>query len=99
MGIFASLPRPGRWPVLRQLRAGDLAGLGQTAMTERTRSLRPRTAEADRVVRSVCPYCAVGCGQLVYVEDERITDIEGDPGLARSRGGGCAPRARPPSSS
>ena len=49
----------------------------------------PRTESADRVVRSVCPYCAVGCGQLVYVEDERITDIEGDPDSPISEGCLC----------
>jgi len=49
--------------------------------------LQPRTATADRVVQSVCPYCAVGCGQLVYVKDEKIIDIEGDPASPLS--GGC----------
>jgi formate dehydrogenase major subunit len=41
------------------------------------------------VVRSVCPYCAVGCGQLVYVEDGRVTQIEGDPDSPISRGRLC----------
>ena len=44
-----------------------------------TASLRPRTDEADKVVQSVCPYCAVGCGQRVYVKDGAVTQIEGDP--------------------
>jgi formate dehydrogenase major subunit len=48
-----------------------------------------RTATADRVVQSVCPYCAVGCGQLVYVQDEKITDIEGDPDSPVSEGCLC----------
>jgi formate dehydrogenase major subunit len=78
-----------RWPLLRQIARRDPTALGQTASSERTRSLRPRTDEADRIVRSVCPYCAVGCGQLVYVKDERITDIEGDPGSPISRGCLC----------
>jgi formate dehydrogenase major subunit len=77
------------WPVLKQLREGDFAGLGETAKSERTRSLQPRTASADRVARSVCPYCAVGCGQLVYVKDERIIDIEGDPDSPISQGCLC----------
>ena len=51
--------------------------------------LRPRTERADRVVRSVCPYCGVGCGQLVYVENEKITDIEGDPDSPISEGCLC----------
>lgn len=55
--------------------------------TRRTLTLLPRTVRADRVVRSICPYCAVGCGQLVYVEGERISNIEGDPDSPIS--GGC----------
>jgi formate dehydrogenase major subunit len=77
------------WPVLRQLSARDPVGLGENAASERSRHLAPRTERADRVVRSVCPYCAVGCGQLVYVEDERITDIEGDPDSPVSQGCLC----------
>ena len=76
-----------RWPVARQLRSGDWGGLGETAKSNRSEELAPRTRRADRTVRSVCPYCAVGCGQLVFVEDEKITDIEGDPDSPIS--GGC----------
>jgi formate dehydrogenase major subunit len=79
--------RDGRWPLLTQLARRDAAGLGDSAASPRTRSLRPRTERAERVARSICPYCAVGCGQLVYVEDGRITDIEGDPDSPIS--GGC----------
>jgi formate dehydrogenase major subunit len=76
------------WPVLRQLR-GDLLGLGPAARSEQSAALRPRTEAADRVVRSVCPYCAVGCGQRVFVQDGRITQIEGDPDSPISRGRLC----------
>ena len=38
---------------------------------------------------SVCPYCAVGCGQLVYVKNEKIIDIEGDPRSPISNGCLC----------
>jgi len=41
------------------------------------------------VVRSVCPYCAVGCGQRVYVKDGAVTQIEGDPDSPISRGRLC----------
>jgi formate dehydrogenase major subunit len=78
-----------RWPLLRQLAAGDPLGLDGTATSRRTDALQPRTASADRVARSVCPYCAVGCGQLVYVKDERIVDIEGDPDSPVSQGCLC----------
>jgi formate dehydrogenase major subunit len=77
------------WPLLRQLRDGDPLGLGRAARSRRSATLRPRTAEADRVVASVCPYCAVGCGQRVYVKDERVTQIEGDPDSPISRGRLC----------
>jgi formate dehydrogenase major subunit len=86
---MAKLPVLPAWPVLRQLSARDPSGLGMTAASERSRTLEPRTATADRVARSVCPYCAVGCGQLVYVKDEKIIDIEGDPDSPVSQGCLC----------
>ena len=79
----------GSWPVVRQLRGDDRLGLGAAAQSERSATLVPRTATADRVVGSICPYCAVGCAQRVYVEDERVTQIEGDPDSPISRGRLC----------
>jgi formate dehydrogenase major subunit len=80
-----------QWPVYRQVRNRDLSGLiVDTAGSRRTREdLRSRTADADDVKRSVCPYCAVGCGQLLYTKDERLIDIEGDPDSPISRGKLC----------
>jgi formate dehydrogenase major subunit len=75
--------------VLRQIAERDPTGLGSTAFTGRTSQMEPRTKSADRVVQSVCPYCAVGCGQLVFVKDEKITDIEGDPDSPISEGCLC----------
>jgi formate dehydrogenase major subunit len=75
-------------PLLRQL-TGDPLGLGAAAQSRRSRELKPRTATADRVVRSICPFCAVGCGQKVYVKDERVVQIEGDPDSPISRGRLC----------
>src|SRR5690349_15901840 len=89
MGLFKKLPLFGRWPVLEQIASGDPTALGRTARSARTESLGPRTASADRVVRSICPYCAVGCGQLVQVKDEKILDIEGDPDSPISEGCLC----------
>ena len=57
--------------------------------SERTQRLRPRTADAEHVVRSICPYCAVGCGQLVYVREGKVDQIEGDPDSPISRGRLC----------
>jgi formate dehydrogenase major subunit len=78
-----------RWPVVRQLTEGDLLGLGKAAQSERSKTLRPRLERADHVVQSVCPYCAVGCGQLVYVEQGEVSHIEGDPASPISRGRLC----------
>ena len=77
------------WPVLRQLSGRDPLGRGPAVRSARTDSIRPRTAEADRVARSVCPYCAVGCGQKVYVKDEKVIQIEGDADSPISRGRLC----------
>ena len=89
MGFLKVLDSLSRWPVLEQIRRGDATALGDTARSVRSEELRPRTETADRVVKSVCPYCAVGCGQLVFVQDEKITDIEGDPDSPISEGCLC----------
>jgi len=83
------MPHLPEWPVLRQIRDFSADPLGKAAYSPRTESLEPRTKHADRVVGSVCPYCAVGCGQLVYVKDEKIIDIEGDPASPISHGCLC----------
>ena len=75
-------------PFLRQL-AGDPLGLGRSAQSARSEHLTPRTRTADKVVQSICPYCAVGCGQKVYVKDEKVIQIEGDPDSPISRGRLC----------
>ena len=77
------------WPVYRQLTGEDKPGKAAAAQSGRSRDLRARTATADRVVKSVCPYCAVGCGQNVYVRDEKVVQIEGDPDSPVSRGRLC----------
>jgi formate dehydrogenase major subunit len=77
------------WPVLRQLTGEDPLGRGAAVQSRRTAALTPRTATADRVVQSICPYCAVGCGQRVYVKDDKVVQIEGDPDSPVSRGRLC----------
>jgi formate dehydrogenase major subunit len=57
-------------------------------MTERTRNLSMKTAGAQ-VARSICPYCGVGCGQLVYHKGNKLISIEGDPESPISRGRLC----------
>jgi formate dehydrogenase major subunit len=77
-----------RWPVLRQL-DGDPHALGKAVRSEHTEQLHARTSNAEHVVKSVCPYCAVGCAQLVYVNEGRVSQIEGDPDSPISRGRLC----------
>jgi len=66
-----------KWPLVRQLRDRS-DGTGSDAMSEKTRELRPKN-DGTRVARSICPYCGVGCGQLVYHRDGKVISIEGDP--------------------
>jgi formate dehydrogenase major subunit len=79
----------GAWPVYRQITGADRLGRGKAAESKRSAALGPRTETADRVVSSVCPYCAVGCSQRVYVKDERVIQIEGNPDSPISRGRLC----------
>jgi formate dehydrogenase major subunit len=89
------------WPVYRQAAKRDWLGLGAAVKSERSERLAPRVRNADKVVKSVCPYCAVGCGQDVYVKGgrggpggthppgEKVIQIEGDPDSPVSRGRLC----------
>jgi formate dehydrogenase major subunit len=76
-----------RWPVIRQIQTGS-NGNGAESWSERTRTLQPKTAGAE-VARSICPYCGVGCGQLIYHKDGKLVSIEGDPESPISRGHLC----------
>ena len=76
-----------RWPLIQQIRNGS-DGTGPEAMSERTRTLRPKHEGAE-VARSICPYCGVGCGQLIYHKNDKLISIEGDPESPISRGRLC----------
>ena len=76
-----------RWPLITQIRTGA-DGTGPEAMSERTRNLRPKHHDAQ-VTRSICPYCGVGCGQLIYHKNNQLISIEGDPDSPISRGHLC----------
>jgi formate dehydrogenase major subunit len=78
-----------RWPAYRQATGKDRLGLGAAAKSAKTQRITPRTKTADKVVKSVCPYCAVGCGQNVYVSKDKVVQIEGDPDSPVSRGRLC----------
>ncbi|PBB08778.1 dehydrogenase [Kocuria sp. WRN011] len=80
---------PLEWPVFRQFRTADSTGRSSAVVSQRTRDITSRTETADRVVQSICPYCAVGCGQKVYVKDDKVIQIEGDPDSPISRGRLC----------
>ncbi|NMH90261.1 dehydrogenase [Pseudonocardia bannensis] len=77
------------WPVYRQLTGPDRLGRGAAAESPRSTAMRARVVEADRVASSVCPYCAVGCAQRVYVSDSHVIQIEGNVDSPISRGRLC----------
>jgi len=77
----------GSWPVYRQLTGTDRRGLGAAADSGKFRPAR--TSTADEVVKSVCPYCAVGCAQNIFVKAGKVVQIEGDPDSPVSRGRLC----------
>src|ERR1044072_1035717 len=77
------------WPVYRQLTRTDPLGRGGGGQPPRSKALTARTGTADSMARSVCPYCAVGCGQRVFVKDGKVVQIEGDPDSPISRGRLC----------
>jgi formate dehydrogenase major subunit len=81
------------WPAYRQATGTDRLGRGAAVKSGASSRLTARTASADKVVKSVCPYCAVGCGQNVYVKGaeggEKVIQIEGDPDSPVSRGRLC----------
>ncbi len=79
----------GSWPVYRQFTGGDPLGRGAAAKSAASERLEARVTGADKVVKSVCPYCAVGCGQDVYVKDDKVIQVEGDPDSPVSRGRLC----------
>ncbi len=76
-----------RWPLIRQIQDGS-DGTGPEAMSERTRNLLPKHQDAE-FTRSICPYCGVGCGQVIFHKDGELISIEGDPGSPISRGHLC----------
>jgi formate dehydrogenase major subunit len=81
------LARLLEWPLVRQiLERKD--GTGIEAMSEKTRAMYARI-DGAQVARSICPYCGVGCGQLIYHKDGKLISIEGDPESPISQGNLC----------
>jgi formate dehydrogenase major subunit len=80
----------GQWPVVRQLTGEDPLGRGTASRRDGgTVDKRARTQDADTVTRSICPFCAVGCGQQIFSRDGVVTHVEGDPDSPISRGKLC----------
>ena len=67
---------------------GGLAGLGLDLRPVEAATQQLKIA-GTRAVPSVCPYCAVGCGQLVHVRDGKVINIEGNPDSPINRGTLC----------
>jgi formate dehydrogenase major subunit len=90
--LLPMFPLPSRaasWPVVRQLTGDDRMGVSEAARSPRSAELSMRTDEADAVVPSICPFCAVGCGQRIHVKDDEVLHVEGDPDSPISRGRLC----------
>ena len=75
------------WSLPRQLSGAD--SRSEAARSSASERLRPRLEEADTVGTSICPYCAVGCAQLVYARDGRVIHVEGDPRSPINQGTLC----------
>jgi formate dehydrogenase major subunit len=75
------------WSIPRQLSGED--PLGSAAESTGSRTLRPRLEEADKIGTIICPYCAVGCAQLIYAKDNQVIHIEGDPRSPINQGTLC----------
>ena len=76
-----------KWPLYRQI-VGFKDGTGLESMSDETRHMHARL-DGLKVSKSICPYCAVGCGQLVYHKDDKVVSIEGDPESPISQGNLC----------
>ncbi len=76
-----------QWPLIQQIKTGA-DGTGPEAMSSKTKNLRTKHHGAE-VATSICPYCGVGCGQLVFHKNNKLISIEGDPNSPISRGHLC----------
>lgn len=75
------------WSLPRQIAGQPHAG--KAAESGLSRGLRPRLEEADTVGTSICPYCAIGCAQLIYARDGKPIHVEGDPRSPINQGTLC----------
>jgi formate dehydrogenase major subunit len=93
--VFVSLEGPvfddgfiTGWPLLKQIRNNDWRATGETAYSSQTRNIKTKHSDCE-VTKSICPYCGVGCGQLIFHKQGKLVSIEGDPQSPISRGRLC----------
>ncbi len=82
--ILPMLPQPAQALLSQALEVGSHV----QPFSNESREKAPRIRDA-KAVHSVCPYCAVGCSQNVYVKDGKVIDIEGDPNSPINHGTLC----------
>ena len=75
------------WSLPRQMAGQDT--FSDASKSTLSKTWRPRLEEADAVGTSICPFCAVGCAQLIYVKDKKPIHIEGDPRSPVNKGTLC----------
>lgn len=75
------------WSVPKQLAGEDHERAA--AQSTHSRAIRPRLEAADKMGTSICPYCAVGCAQLMYARGNDVLHIEGDPRSPINQGTLC----------
>ena len=75
------------WTLPRQIAGQDT--FTTASKSTASKELRPRLEQADTVGTSICPFCAVGCAQLIYVKDRKPIHIEGDPRSPVNKGTLC----------
>jgi len=75
------------WSIPKQLAGAD--SKSAAAQSTLSQTLRPRLEQADRVGTSICPYCAVGCAQLIYAKGNTVLHVEGDPRSPINQGTLC----------
>jgi formate dehydrogenase major subunit len=82
-------PQPTRRQFLAGLTAGT-AAIGVAAQAEGGAAVPPPKTRGATDTTTVCPFCGVGCGQVVSTRDGHVVNIEGDPHHPISEGTLCS---------
>ena len=81
------MTRFDRLPLLARI-ARHIGLMPERTYSHEAETLRPRIADAEQTV-SVCPYCAVGCSQLIYHKHGQVLSVEGNPASPINAGTLC----------